>query len=178
MRLREGNMEESKHTHIAKRIEVAANVGVVIVALLAIGLFVRGQFTRSTEPHQIIPIGSKFEIQNVDWGTSRGTVILALSTTCHFCTESAPFYRELTKYAKDRHIRTIGIFPQPFQDAATYLKNENVEVDEIRQSPLSAIQVSGTPTLLLIDPKGTVQGAWMGKLPAKNEKDVFAKLGS
>jgi hypothetical protein len=70
------------------------------------------------------------------------------------------------------------VFPQAFQEAASYLKNENVEVDEIRQSPLSAIQVSGTPTLLLIDPKGTVQGAWMGKLPPKNEKDVLAKLGS
>lgn len=171
-------MEHSRHTRVAKSIEVAANVGVVIVALLAVGLFVKGQLTRSTEPHQIIPIGSKFEIKNVDWGTSRATVVLALSTTCHFCTESAPFYRELTRYAKDKHIRTIAVFPQPFPDAAAYLKNENVEVDEIRQSPLSAIQVSGTPTLLLIDLKGTVQGAWLGKLAAHSEKDLIAKLGS
>jgi len=171
-------MENTKHARIAKGIEVAANIGLVIVALLAVGFFVKGQFARSPKPHQVIPIGSKVEIQNVDWRKSRETVVLALSTTCHFCTESAPFYRELTKYAKDKHIRTIAVFPQPFQDAAAYLKNENVEVDEIRQSPLSAIQVSGTPTLLLIDLKGTVQGAWLGKLAAQSEKDVLAKLGS
>jgi hypothetical protein len=171
-------MENTKHARIAKGIEVAANIGLVIVALLAVGFFVKGQFARSPEPHQVIPIGSKVEIQNVDWRKSRETVVLALSTTCHFCTESAPFYRELTKYAKDKHIRTIAVFPQSFQDAAAYLKNENVEVDEIRQSPLSAIQVSGTPTLLLIDLKGTVQGAWLGKLAAQSEKDVLAKLGS
>lgn len=171
-------MEYSKHARVAKSIEVAANIGLVVVALLAVGFFVKGQVTRSPEPHQIVPIGSKFEIKNVDWGMSRETVVLALSTTCHFCTESAPFYRELTRQAKNRHIRTIAVFPQPFQDAAAYLRDENVEVDEIRQSPLSAIQVTGTPTLLLIDLKGTVQGAWLGKLATQSEKDVLAKLGS
>ena len=63
-------MENTKHARIAKGIEVAANIGLVIVALLAVGFFVKGQFARSPEPHQIIPIGSKVEIQNVDWRTS------------------------------------------------------------------------------------------------------------
>ncbi len=171
-------MEQSTHKGIAKKIEVAANIGIVVVALLAAGFFVKSHFARPPEPRQTIPIGSKLEIKGVDWGAKRATLVLALSTNCRYCTESAPFYRELTKNAKDKQVRTIAIFPQPVQDASAYLKNEDMQVDEIRQTPLSAIQITGTPTLLLIDSKGTVQGVWIGKLPAEKEKDVLAKLTS
>ncbi|SRR5258708_27624164 len=171
-------MEQNTHQRIAKKIEVAANLGIVVVALLAAGFFAKSYFARSPEPRQTISIGSKLAIKGVDWGSRRATLVLALSTNCRFCTESAPFYRELTKEAKEKQVHTIAIFPQSVQDASAYLKNEGLEVDEIRQTPLSAIQVSGTPTLLLIDPTGTVQGVWIGKLLAEKEKDVRAKLAS
>ncbi len=176
--LKENKVDNTKHTRVAKGIETAANIGIVIVALLAAVFMAKSHFASSVQPRQPIPIGSKIEVKDITWTASRATLVLALSTTCRFCTESAPFYRELTKYAKERNIRTIAILPQPLNEASTYLSNENVRVDEIRQNELSAVHVTGTPTLLLIDSKGTVQGSWIGKLPEQSEKDVLAKLGS
>ena len=36
-------------------------------------------------------IGSRISLPGLDWARRRATVVLVLSTACHFCTESAPF---------------------------------------------------------------------------------------
>ncbi|MBZ5522872.1 MAG: hypothetical protein LAP21_11600 [Acidobacteriia bacterium] len=48
---------------------------------------------------------------------------------------------------------------------AIRLKGEGVAVDEIRQTPLNEIEVSGTPMSLLVDSGGVVRIVWVGKLP-------------
>jgi len=47
---------------------------------------------------------------------------------------------------------------------------------EFCSAPLNAIGVMGTPTLLLVDAKGTVAQVWEGKLQADQEGRVLALL--
>ena len=49
-------------------------------------------------------------------------------------------------------------------------------VDEIRQATLSDLEISGTPTLLLLDRSGVVKQVWFGKLQAEREGDVVTAL--
>jgi hypothetical protein len=51
-----------------------------------------------------------------------------------------------------------------------------VQVDDVKQTPLNAIGVIGTPTLLLVDGKGTVAQVWEGKLQPDQEGGVLAVL--
>jgi hypothetical protein len=51
-----------------------------------------------------------------------------------------------------------------------------VLVDDIRQAQVNSIGVTGTPTLLLVDEKGTVADAWQGKLQPDQETAVLAVL--
>jgi hypothetical protein len=46
----------------------------------------------------------------------------------------------------------------------------------VRQAPLSAVGVSGTPTLLLIDGGGAIKESWVGKLPPDKETEVLSRL--
>jgi len=162
---------------VAKRIELIANVGIAIVALLSVIQFVRSQLEHTKQPPHIA-IGSKFKLKNVDWKASRKTLVLALSTNCHFCTESAPFYRELVKQAEAQGVRTIAVFPQSQEEAASYLAVKAVKVDSIHQLAFTDAQISATPTVLLVDENGEVKAVWVGKLPAAREKDLLARLGS
>ena len=41
---------------------------------------------------------------------------------------------------------------------------------------MTALDVQGTPTLLLVNGRGTVQKAWVGQLPPAQEKDVLASM--
>ena len=130
------------------------------------------------QPHRTIATGTKFNLQDENWQTTHKNVVLALSTTCRFCTESAGFYRELSRECKKQHIHLVAVLPQPVDEAEAYLKGESVEVDEIKQASFAGLQVSGTPTLLIIDNKGVVKNVWYGKLADSGEKEVLAKLAS
>src|SRR5215471_636141 len=151
----------------ARMVEVAANIGIVIVAVVALGFFARSYLGYPAAQHALV--GEKLALKDINWQTNRKSLVLALSTTCHFCTESAPFYRQLVAKSEEQHVRTIAVFPQGPPEASSYLKNQNVAVNEVRQTSFADMQISGTPTLLLIDEKGVVRGAWVGKLAPDGE---------
>jgi thioredoxin-related protein len=167
-------MSNTDTNKAAKAIELAANIGIVLVAVAALVIFARSYLTQPATQRALV--GEKLALKDVNWQVSKKSIVLVLSTTCHFCTESAPFYRQLVKKSEEQHVRTIAVFPQAAVEASSYLKNQDVVVSEVRQSSLADMQVDGTPTLLLIDEKGVVRGEWVGKLPLDGEKDVLAKL--
>lgn len=171
-------MVDESTNKTAKRIEIAANVAIVIVALAAISIFARNFWARPAQPHHTIATGTKFDLKDENWQTSRKSVVLALSTTCRFCTESAGFYRELSQECKKQHIHLVAVLPQPVNEAKAYLQGESVAVDEVKQASFAGLQVSGTPTLLIIDDKGIVKNVWYGKLADSGEKEVLATLPS
>jgi hypothetical protein len=168
---------EDTHKRIGKRIEIAANIGIVIVAILIITVWVTNLRKQAAEPARIAT-GAKLAITDVNWRGNGRTMVFALATTCHFCSESAGFYRELVQYCSSHSIPTIAVFPQTAAEGRSYLANEGVKIDEVRQASFSSIQISGTPTLLLIDENGSVKGVWVGKLSPGDEKKVLSQLGS
>ena len=103
--------------------------------------------------------------------------MLALSTGCHFCTESASFYKELVqKRAKQGNIRLIAVLPQPVDAGRKYLSDLGIAVDDVRQLAPNSLGVHGTPTLLLVNKDGVVTDSWRGKLSPDKELEVMARL--
>jgi peroxiredoxin len=162
--------------NIAKKIEVGANIAIVIVAVMIGALFIRNYTGRPQSPGQI-SVGTKFALQDVNWKTNEKNLVFALSTNCHFCSESADFYRQVAQ-AKAKNVRTIAVFPQSVAAAREYTNKMGIEFDEVRQAGLSGLEISGTPTLLIIDNAGKVRSVWVGKLPPQTEKEVLARVGS
>jgi hypothetical protein len=164
-------MENSSPKPGAKWLEVAANVSIVIVAVVIVIVFARNYLASKTSP-ATIAAGARLTGQPVNWHDSQKNVVLVLSTTCHFCKESSGFYRKLVEDCRS-HARTVAFFPQTPQEAQAYLNAEDVQVDEIKHADFQSLQVSGTPTLLLVDSKGIVQKVWLGKLSEAKEKEVL-----
>jgi len=164
--------EKSK---LAKNLELSANIAIVLVAFIIAGVLLKQSESPQQELHHVA-IGSHFGLNNIDWQKSPQHLVFALSTTCHFCAESAPFYRRLVEECKRRHIQTIAVLPQPIDDSKSYLQNEGVTMDSIVQSPLADIDVSGTPTLVLVDASGIARAAWVGALSPEKEQELVARL--
>jgi peroxiredoxin len=167
-------MAETNET--SKKIEMGANVAVIIVALVAVAIFVRSYWMGPAELHHTITAGSKFELKAQGWRGTPKTVVLALSTNCHYCTESADFYRELSLQCHQRHIPIIAVLPQEVTASRSYLTDEGVTVDEIRKVQLSDLRVDGTPTLVIVDDGGVVKKVWVGKLSSSKEKEVLDQI--
>lgn len=122
-------------------------------------------------------VGEAVSLPGTNWAKKSQTLVLALSDKCHFCADSAGFYQRL---GKDRAVRQktglIAVLPESQAAGRLYLNRENVDVDEIKQSVLSKIGVRGTPTLLLVNDKGVVTQAWVGKLSTALEREVISAL--
>src|ERR1051325_7053543 len=98
-------MEDSSPRSAAKWFEIAANVSIVIVAVVIVIFFVRNYFQASKTSPSAIAAGAKLTAQPVNWHDSPKNVVLVLSTTCHFCKESSGFYRKLVEDCRS-HART------------------------------------------------------------------------
>lgn len=167
-------------TNLSKKIELCANLAIIVVALLLVGVLVKRFLpfrTTSSQDGVSLAVGAKVPLTNTDWARNGRTMLLVLSSQCHFCTESAPFYQRLAKERETlKNVRLVAVLPQTVNDSQQYLSKLGVTVDEIRQSSLNSIGVSGTPTLILADNTGTVSGAWVGKLQPDKEAEVLDRL--
>ncbi len=162
---------------IGKKIEIAANIAIIAVAIMIGGVLVQ-KYVLSPKPQALpsVPLGAKLTLPDVDWAKNNRTLVLALQTGCHFCTDSAPFYQRLVTEASNRNIPLIAVLPQSVEEGRKYLSGLNVAINDIKQSSLSSIGVQGTPTLLLVNGKGEVADAWIGKLPPDKESMALKSL--
>lgn len=129
------------------------------------------EVTRTT-----LRIGQEMTVPGIDWKASPQSLVMVLSTTCRYCLESAPFYRELLRH-QGRGWRVLAVFPQAEEQARAYLSEQGYRVDEVRQLQLGALGVFSTPQLLLVNASGRLQQQWIGRLPPTDEKDVAEHLG-
>jgi hypothetical protein len=122
-------------------------------------------------------VGKAISLPDTDWKRNNQTLVLVLSTGCHFCTESASFYKELVqKRAKQGNTRLVAALPQPVDASRKYLSDLGIAVDDVRQLPPNSLGVRGTPTLLLVNKDGVVTDSWRGKLSPDKELKVMTRL--
>ena len=168
-------MANTNSGRVVKKIKIGANVAIIIVALATVLVLAKSYLVKPKAPRPEIVAGLKLDAEQIDWNKNQKNVVLVLSTNCHFCKESSGFYRKLVQQCHSRHIRTIAFFPQTTEEGQTYLKAEEVPVDEVRHADFRNLRVTGTPTLLLVDGSGVVQRAWFGKLADDKEQEVLTQ---
>lgn len=175
---------------IFRAVQFGANIGIIAIALVLAFLIVdRFVISRDSEPIIVgstlpsIPeagpqnlIGKVIPLNEVDWEQNGTTVILYLSTTCRYCTESSPFYQRLKAAKAGNNFRLVAVFPQDINESTKYLEILNFRADQILSASLNSIGVTGTPTLMLVTENGVVYEAWRGKLKEDVENEVLAKL--
>jgi hypothetical protein len=168
-------MAVTRSEQIAKKIETATNIAIIIAVFLISFILIKNYWLKpATGLHPTNDKGQILNLNSLNWAPQKRTLVLALSTNCHFCTESAPFYRRVEVASQKQGLPLVAVFPQTVQEAKNYLSHEELSFNEVLQLPLSKVQVNGTPTLLLIDQKGVVQRVWIGKLSTAQEKDVLS----
>lgn len=166
-------------SNLYKRVELLTNIAIITVAVLLCVVLVKRYLLAPEAPAEVgsLAAGEKIPLADVDWQKGRQTLLIVLSQECHYCAESVPFYQRLAKEARSRgDIQLVAVMPQSPDEGQKYLDELGVPIKEVKQAPLSAIKVRGTPALILVDGKGLVVDAWVGKLPSEQEAEVLSKL--
>jgi hypothetical protein len=166
-----------KYNTLEKATNQSTTVAAVLLSVGLVKVYVIQPPNARTASPRVVAVGTslKDRLPGVDWGKNQRTLVLALSTHCHYCTESAPFFRRLRDEAGSG-IQVVAVLPETVQEAQEYLTAEGLQVEVVKQVSLATIGVSGTPTMLLVNRGGTVTKLWKGKVQAKEEDSVLQVL--
>lgn len=118
-------------------------------------------------------VGQKINLRGVKWDSRKATVVLALSMTCGYCARSLPLYRKIADEVSHTRVGLVAVMPQAVDESRNYLVKENLRIDSVLQENLESLGVSGTPTILAVDDKGTISKAWIGFLNAQSEQTLI-----
>ena len=161
----------------AKKLEIATNVAILVAAVAVATLAAQRYLvpTSLSKPHPP-EIGKTVSVAGFDPSKAPHSLLLALSTNCHYCAESAEFYKRLIPTAHAVGVPVAAVFPESPVQSSQYLNSKGIVVDTAIESPLESLDVSMTPTVLLIDNAGRIEKAWVGKLPVNQEDEVLRVL--
>ena len=148
-----------------KRLDVMTNIAVMITSVALLGFLGNSWY----ENHHARPlsaykaralVGESVTVPGVDFRLKKKTLIIAISSTCHFCQESQPFYRQLVEMHGAK-TDLLAVLPMPQRDAEEYVHSKISSSLKAISTSLDAMGVSGMPTLLLVNSYGKVEQAWV-----------------
>ena len=160
---------------LENRIETLANAAIIVAVLLSLGLGAYMFFPRGNSQPPDLKAGDKLPAAGIDWSKADQTLVLVLQKGCHFCAESAPFYKRLAT-ASAASVSIVAALPGERDESEAYLDGLGVKVNEIIKIGPGLLATRGTPTLILVDSHGAITGVWAGKLGAEDEESVLRKI--
>ena len=125
--------------------------------------------------------GKRLELTDLDNVDRQGAAVLFISSHCHFCDASMPFYERLVALEREsqpKHVPLVIISREPVRDIEEHLASHHVVADHIYQVPSTFTLLRGTPTILFVDKAGMIQHVFMGQLNSAKEKQVLELLGT
>lgn len=105
-----------------KLLEKCANIAVIVGVAAFLFVIVRGEFNKnkqSAPPRALV--GKSITLPGTQLNPQHNSLLVAISTQCHFCKDSLPFYKTLTEKAQGK-LDVIAVFPQPVAEAQSFLQ--------------------------------------------------------
>ena len=166
------------------RLEKASHISIVVLCCVAVFLLIERRFTASsvsTAPPAVTEaalLGKELNLPGIDWAAADATLVLQISSTCHFCQESVPFYIRLlsARQAETRRTQVVVATPDELNLMQSYLEGAGLIVDKIVNIQRRASGPKGSPIVFLVNHKGTVKRAFVGKLDTSREEELLAHI--
>lgn len=109
------------------------------------------------------------------------TLLVGLSSTCHFCAESMPAFQELSSFTVS-HAESVRVFAlsiEPAESLKHYLSTNSLpgfrSIALDPNAPLSIV-ASRTPQLVAVDREGKILASWTGKITTDQMTAFLEKL--
>lgn len=163
-------------------LEKLGHVAFIAMCVVVVAVGVQRLLPASAAPTSAPPpveAGTRFSLHpDLKPAASRASVVIALSSTCQFCTASMPFYRRLAELdaVRDGRARLAVIGLQPDDVVRDYMASNGLEVPSVVHVTRGGVPVQATPMLLIIDAQGAVTRSWAGKLPEADERAVIEEI--
>lgn len=116
-------------------------------------------------------------IAGLEYKYASATSLIFLRSTCHFCSESLPFYGELATAAARHGVRVVFVSDEPIDIVESYLQSHGIPAPRVVIAPLTDFAIQATPTLIAVNSSGDVIGRWVGLQNADRQIVIERTLG-
>jgi hypothetical protein len=163
-------------------VETATSVAVLLTCVGFLGALSWGYFVqrRVGSLEGGLHRGKLLSTPGIDLNKADQTLLIGLSTKCHFCVESTPLYNEVVELGHTGNLRTaiVAVFPENKTAVELYVKNNNLnhKIETIAGYDLALIEARGTPTAILLDSQGKILDFWIGKLQPEAQEQLIQAI--
>lgn len=162
-------------------LETYTSISVILLAVAGMSSLAVNHFVKQPSPslRSGLERGMVLEsIPSIDYQTNTRTLLIALNTKCIYCRDSLPFLKKLTaeNALSNNKLHIVGIFPNKPEEVAAYVKENDLLLDVVADVEFSRLNLSGTPSMVLVDSKGEVNDFWIGKLDGNEADQVVSSL--
>ena len=157
----------------------AASTVAVLLAAIAVMVSLAAMYFKPTAGPQLRPGIEKGEplahLPGFNFGESERALLIVISTSCGYCDESIPFYRQLAEARQGggRGVRLVAVLPESEMEVKRYMQQRQLDMAAVPAVDLKALKVAGTPILILVDGGGRVIDFWVGKLSQDTEQQLL-----
>jgi len=163
---------------LKKYIETGVNVSLILVCLTFVGVLAKTYLLPAKDGPKPIAKGDTITFTSSPGENRAKTLLLFLQSGCEFCSNSAPFYRELIREtASLPDVKIAAVFSTNDENYAGYTRDLGLEGIEIRRADFVDAGIAGTPTIALVGEKNTVSESWRGYLSIGKRVEVRRRLG-
>lgn len=160
------------------KLETVTHVFVIGLCCLAGGLLIEQRFFSSPSDESVPGrglLGREVRLPGADWQAAPFSVLLQLSSTCDFCNESIPFYKQLmaARQAQAVRVPVIVVSGDAVAVMRKHLEDEQLMVDKVLHSRLESLGMV-TPTIYIVDSKGFVKRVFVGELDSSGQKELLS----
>lgn len=158
------------------KLEKATHVCLIAVCIVAVASLIEQRLDRQSRgmPRAKDLVGKVFNLPGISGHPL--ALVLGLTTSCRYCAESMPLYREMAAFRR-QHPSSAPLFvvsPNPVEKVIAYLTQNGVSVDNVIQADFAALGIRATPTLVAVDSKNIVRNAFIGKQSEAGRSQVLA----
>jgi hypothetical protein len=125
-------------------------------------------------------IGASLKLDGPNWSASRVNVVAGIKSGCRFCQASLPLYRRLVSLTQEPGVSAAiyAVSSDSAEETKRFLSTGGVEPVGIYRRALSAMGISATPTLFLVDSSGAVRNIIVGRLSDAEGDRLLAAVRS
>jgi peroxiredoxin len=164
-------------------LERMANIAVILAAAVCIVTWASFALRAPVSARDVSPRyvagDSLAEVPEIATITVPRILVVFVNSLCRYCTESMPFYRQLSELrasnAGGDPASIIFVSREPLASLTTYLANHGIGGQLLIALPQGTpFKMTTTPTVLLLDRMRKVERVWVGLLSDSQRNEVLA----
>jgi len=103
------------------------------------------------------------------------TVVVVMSSTCHWCAEQIPFYLRLERIAQTSSFKVAYVSPEEQRTFSAYLVKNGLD-PSLRANAILTSRIKATPTLVVLDLKQRVLQSFQGPLSTSQQAELLDSI--